>query len=34
MGIARGRQVNKEGYFKKLPVYEAALEAEKENQRD
>lgn len=31
MGIARGRQVNKEGFFKKLPVYEAALKAEKEN---
>lgn len=31
MGIARGRQVNKEGFFKKLPVYEAALKAEEEN---
>ena len=33
MGIARGRQVNKVGYFKKLPVYEAALkQAEKNNE--
>ena len=33
MGIARGRQVNKEGYFKKLPVYDAALKAEEENNK-
>ncbi|WP_353989883.1 bifunctional UDP-N-acetylglucosamine diphosphorylase/glucosamine-1-phosphate N-acetyltransferase GlmU [Pediococcus argentinicus] len=31
MGIARGRQVNKADYFKKLPVYEAAKKAEEEN---
>ncbi|AEV94488.1 bifunctional UDP-N-acetylglucosamine diphosphorylase/glucosamine-1-phosphate N-acetyltransferase GlmU [Pediococcus claussenii] len=33
MGIARARQVNKPDYFKKLPVYEAAIEAEK-NQKN
>lgn len=36
MGIARGRQVNKKGYFDRYPVAQAAAEAEKnkaENER-
>lgn len=34
MGIGRGRQVNKEGYFDRYPVAEAAKEAEKMENSD